>query len=295
MFKTNNEPKDLFLSGSIGYTFLNDNNKKILILSDMHSKMPYCNNGMFISEWLKTKKTSKVLLEEVPRLGSKLKELWPSSPHTQKLKEMYLNNSTVINGVDIRPFLIPYSWELIFEKYELPDINLKEYLEYIDNFFQLKHNFFINDLKLVYTKNFLDNSKLGEHFFKMKNNVEEYVKENKNVLGKKVKILINTNNPIIFEKINDIISNIMEWYIIAKIFNENTNNNFIVHAGLLHTSNINKLLLTHYKFKLTNFDGIYSIDDVNKENTKGCLILPTVIDKQLGGYLSGYLKKLKIL
>ena len=85
-----------------------------------------------------------------------------------------------------------------------------------------------------------------------------------------------------FEQINSFISDIMEWYIIAKIFNENSKNNFIVHAGLLHTSNLNKLLLTDYRFKLTNFEGIYSIDDADK-NSNGCLILPESINKQFGG------------
>ena len=88
-----------------------------------------------------------------------------------------------------------------------------------------------------------------------------------------------------FEKINEIISNIMEWYMVAKILNETNENNFIVHAGLLHTSNLNKLLLSDYGFKLINFEGIYSIDDVHKPSD-GCLILPESINSQFGGMIS---------
>ena len=77
MFKTNNKSDNLNLSGSIGYTLLNNNNKKVLILADMHSELPYCQNGIFVSDWMKSKNKSKILLEEVPRTGSQLKELWP--------------------------------------------------------------------------------------------------------------------------------------------------------------------------------------------------------------------------
>ena len=92
MFKTN----DININGSIGYTLLENGKNKVLILSDMHSELPYCEkNGIFVSDWMKSKTKSKILLEEVPRTDSTLKELWPSSPHTQKLKELFLSNSIV--------------------------------------------------------------------------------------------------------------------------------------------------------------------------------------------------------
>jgi hypothetical protein len=43
------------LYGSISYTYLkndNDNPKFILVLSDNHSKLPYCNNYNMTSNWL---------------------------------------------------------------------------------------------------------------------------------------------------------------------------------------------------------------------------------------------------
>lgn len=279
MFKTSEKPA-INISGSIGYTLLQNGNKKILILADMHSELPYCKNGIFVSNWMKSKNKSKILLEEVPRTGSSLQELWPASPHTQKLKELYLNNSMIINGVDVRPFLIHYSWELVNEV-KVADMNLQKYFSFIDDFFKLKHAYFIKELSIVYTKEYLDSSILGKHFFKIRKEVENFIQLYKTQLKNSVKDLVSKNS-IMFEKINEIISNIMEWYIVAKIYNQPNENNFIVHAGLLHTSNLNKLLLADYGFKLINFEGIYSIDDGHK-TSNGCLILPESINSQFGG------------
>lgn len=279
MFKTNEKPP-INISGSIGYTLLQNGNKKILILADMHSELPYCKNGIFVSNWMQSKYKSKILLEEVPRTGSSLQELWPSSPHTQKLKELYLKNSMIINGVDVRPFLIPYSWELVNEV-KVADMNLQKYFSFIDDFFKLKHAHFIKELSVVYKKEYLDSSILGKHFFRIRKEVEDFIKLYKPQLKESVKDLVNKNN-FMFEKINEIISNIMEWYIVAKICNETNENNFIIHAGLLHTSNLNKLLLSDYGYKLINFEGIYSIDDAHK-TSNGCLILPESINSQFGG------------
>ena len=107
--------QDIFINGSIGYIYLKNFENQILLLSDNHSSENYCtihkNNSKFISDWLSTK-NSKVLLEEVPRMkGSELLELW-SSKHIQKLKDLYLKqklNENQIEGVDIRPLLIPFS------------------------------------------------------------------------------------------------------------------------------------------------------------------------------------------
>ncbi len=85
------------LSGAIGVTYLfrkiNNKKKKILVFSDSHAKSYYCkNNFISISDWLKKKINNnyQILLEEVPREDNiKIKELWPSSPHTQELKNLY--------------------------------------------------------------------------------------------------------------------------------------------------------------------------------------------------------------
>jgi hypothetical protein len=282
----------IYLNGSIGYTLLINENIKILVLADMHSELPYCEkDGVFISDWFKNKFKSKILLEEVPRVGPKLKELWPTSPHTQKLKEEYIKNSHVIQGVDVRPFLIPFSWELAFDK-EAPNLNLKQYLNLMNLFFNLKLDFIRNDLKNIYTKDYLKNNELGKHYLILKKKVKIFVKTNKNYLNSSIKDLLK-NNENLLEQINDLISDIMEWYSIAKIFQgiDENKNSFILHAGLAHTTNIINLLKIHYGFKLVEEFGTTDMSNLNNQNN-GCLHLPIYIEKQFGGQnLFGFLSQ----
>jgi hypothetical protein len=253
----------------------------------MHSKLPYCkDNSIFISEWISKKKKSKILLEEVPRLGAKLKELWPDAPHTQKLKELYLN-SKIIEGVDVRPFIIPFSWELLLEpnnRIELNSVLLKNYMVLIDKFFKLKHEHFIKTLGNIYTKDFLKNSQLGTHFIKLKKEAKKLIKNNKEFLNKNILFIIKSNNHLM-GKINELISFIMEWYVVAKIFQgmQNNESNFIIHAGLAHTSNILLLLEKVYDYKINNIDGINYYDTHKDSFTTGCLKLPTHINDLFGG------------
>jgi hypothetical protein len=273
----------LNINGSIGYTLLSNKDIKILVLADMHSKLPYCDkDGIFVSDWFLKKFNSKILLEEVPRIGTQLKELWPSSPHTQKLKEAYLKNSSVIQGIDIRPFLIPFSWELSFDN-KIPNIHLKNYLSYINLFCNLKLDLLRNELKNIYTKEYLSKSLLGLHYLKIKRLIKKYVDKNKKFLDIKIKDLAK-NNTIVLEKVNEIISCIMEWYIVAKIYQSllNGKKNIIIHAGLVHTTNLILLLQKIYNFKIVSEEGLTNIDNYDNPNN-GCLHLPVDIDKQFGG------------
>ena len=108
-----------YIYGSIGYTVLQFNNKKIIILSDMHDLLKPCNkNEIIISKWLEKKiikKKSKILLEEVPINHDNLKILWQNSIHTNELKKLYIKYKDLIIGIDIRVLLIPFSLELINE------------------------------------------------------------------------------------------------------------------------------------------------------------------------------------
>ena len=59
--------------GTIGYVFLKKDNRKIIVLADQHDTLPSCENKINVAEWFKSKfKTSKILLEEVPRENNKL-------------------------------------------------------------------------------------------------------------------------------------------------------------------------------------------------------------------------------
>lgn len=314
--------EDIFISGTIGYIHLENVENQILLLSDNHSSEQYCTkNSQFISDWLLTK-NSKILLEEVPRTeGSKLLALWKSK-HIQQLKEIYLKQNldeNQIEAIDIRPLLIPFNLDIfkidnIDKEYieKLKNTNIINYLESLDSFFELKHKYFIDNIGNVYNKLDIDidNEKLKKHFFELKNSFIDLKKQYDNVLDEKFK-----------DKIDELLSSIMEWYTIAKIFYNNKSgiHKFIIHAGLFHTTNLNKILIDSYGYKKINSDGIIDFENIKDENDDGvinikktnddddddnCLRIPSHVNSQFGGYNEKYrkykgkylaLKKLNIL
>jgi hypothetical protein len=302
--------QDIFINGSIGYIYLKNFENQILLLSDNHSSENYCtinkDNSKFISDWLLTK-NSKVLLEEVPRMkGSELLELW-SSKHIQKLKDLYLKqtlNENKIEGIDVRPLLIPFSLSVfkvndIEKDYieKIKNMNLIDYLKLLDSFFELKHKYFIENIGNVYTD--MNDEKLKKHFLKLKNSYNNLKKQyNNNVLVKNIDIVFENN-------IDELLSSIMEWYTIAKIYYNNKIgiNKFIIHAGLVHTTNLNEILIDLYDYKKINSDGEIDINKI-KDDNNNCLKIPLSVNSQFGGYEEKYrkykgkylaLKKLNIL
>ena len=73
-------------------------------------------------------------------------------------------------------------------------------------------------------------------------------------------------------------------YIVAKIYQSllNGKKNIIIHAGLVHTTNLILLLQKIYNFKIVSEEGLTNIDNYDNPNN-GCLHLPVDIDKQFGG------------
>ncbi len=251
----------------------------------MHDKLKKCKNNKSIAEWFKEKfNSSRILLEEVPRSeNSTIEELWSESDHTQKLKELYLNNMKKIIAVDIRHTMIPYSMELIDKVDENgQNILLLIYLEDIDSFFSMKHKYMIDNL-LNYKINMLKETNLGSHFLKIKKHYLDFLNKNMNILNKPI---INiTRNSNIIDDINDILNDIMEWYICACIF-ESTMKTIILHAGLAHTDKVNSWLLNHYKFNIIKDYGINEMNDIMNiynNDTNGCVLLSSDIEKQFGG------------
>lgn len=265
--------------GSIGFSFLfdNDRNRYILILADMHSKLSYCDNSPIkINEWFLNKiKSSSILLEEVPRSNVELKELWSESPHTQDLKNLFLKNSDIIHALDIRPSLIPFSWELI--KLDVPNIKLNEYLETINKFFNFEIEQIKKILNHIYSKSYLTGSKLGKHYDIVKNNYDKYLLKYNKFLNDQIFNIYNSNIDIL-ENINIILDEIMEWFILAKI--ESLNNNIIIHTGLAHSEKTLKWLIELYNCKLIYFSGVNKFSEINNI-THGCVNIPLKIDKIL--------------
>ena len=284
-----------YIYGTIGYTILKNINfnNKIIILADMHDTLPNCTNQTSISDWFKTKfKSSKILLEEVSREDLKLEELWSNSPHTQELKKLFINNPQLIHAIDIRPQLIPFSWELI-TKIE-NDISLKNYINDIDKFFCLKLTYFIKKIA-NYNKNKQYKTKLLKYFIIIKKKYGIFIQKYKNYINYTIKQIYLKKLEILYQ-LNNILDEIMEWYICANII-LNESQPIILHTGLIHSEKVIKWLITHYNYITVYKYGINSIDKITFEkkqsffpnelpNMSGCIQLPMDIDKQFGGFFN---------
>jgi len=269
-----------YVYGSIGYVILKNKNNIIIIFADKHDTLLSCEKKINIGDWFLQKfKTSNILLEEVPREDNKLIELW-DAPHTQELKKLYLNNSELIIGVDIRPFMITFSWEILndpdYYNNDTYNISIIAFLKQIDDFFSLKNEFVKKNL-YNYNHDCLNNTLLGDHFLLIKTKYREFLKilRSENLFNKKLKIIFdNSKNKL--EMINKILDSIMEWYICAHI-KISKKKSIIVHAGLAHTDKIVDLLKEHYDFNVLYQTGINTLKEIDftKTTTRGCINIPT--------------------
>lgn len=275
--------------GTIGYTFFfsNESPNFILVLSDMHSKLNYCDNFIDISEWIKNNMYNiNILLEEVSREDFVLDELWKSSDHTQKLKNLFLENKSLIHDIDIRPYLIPFSWELLENKDLLKlkiNLKMKFYLEKINEFLYFKLNKIRKKLPNVYNRNFVKNHKLNIQLNIIKIIFKNFI--NNNILFMNLDIInIYKNHKNILIELNLILDNCMEWFTIAKLYELTftNNNNIIIHTGLFHSERIISVLQDIYNYRIINQSGINTID--NAEDNKyfnGCITLPNSIEEKI--------------
>jgi len=292
--------------GSIGYVFLSTNNNDmpeyILLLADMHSQLTYCKDFKKISEWFNSKfNKSNILLEEVPRINNmELKGLFEDADHTKELKELYLNNTNIINGVDIRPYLISFSWELLND--ENKKVKLSEYLKLIDNFFIFKNEKIKEELGDIYSFEYIKNksiilrsklkfsecdivkllsenqeNRLNIHFSIVRCLFKKFKNKYKNYLNYTLYDILQ-NNKNILEEINYHLNNIMELYIILKIFSLKKNKkNIIIHTGLFHSEKILDWLNNIYNYNIISTNGVNSINNINNI-VSGCLTIPKLID-----------------
>lgn len=311
----------LNIYGSIGYTFLSTTSSNlpqyILVLADMHSQLPYCNDFKRISLWFNSKfNTSNILLEEVPRSKDiKLQGLFEESDHTSELREMYLNNKNIINAVDIRPYLVPFSWEILKNDSQGSNLKLSEYLKLIDEFFNFENKKIKEEIGDLYSFDYIKNIKFIDKIFKFLNNkllifnskskssecdivkLLSGNKENKlNIHFSVIKYIyikfkdkyknqldntllsILQNNKNILEEINYHLDNIMEFYTILKIFLlKKDKKNIIIHTGLVHSEKILDWLTHIYNYDINSSYGVNNINEIDKINS-GCFILPKDIN-----------------
>ena len=278
----------MLLSGSVGYTLLENLkiNKNVLILADVHDGVSYCEReSVMIDSYLSSKADSnEVLLEEVVREEFKLGDLWPSSVHTRRLKELNQNNKKII-PIDIRPLLIPFSWELLENdnKNEIGNMIFNNYLIGIDHVFNYRSSklmalYIAPQVKKIHS-NCDDKIKgiLLKHFQEMKEIYLNYREENKEYLDKTV-YQVFILKPSILEDINNMISMIMEWYILVLILNSKSNS--ILHMGLAHSNRVVDFLIEIYQFKVVKTNGVNKIADIIDDSSKtpvSCLLLPDEI------------------
>ena len=84
--------------------------------------------------------------------------------------------------------------------------------------------------------------------------------------------------------INNLLDDIMEWYICAQIelyYKES----IIIHAGLAHTDKVINLLKNHYNFTIIQEYGINSLANARNGPRTGCIEIKPEINKQFGGCL----------
>jgi len=268
--------------GSIGYTLLSNYNQTpeyILVLADMHSQLPYCSNFQRISEWLLSKSAnSNILLEEINRGDVKLKELFDDSDHTQDLKKMYLTNTEVINAIDIRPLLIPFSWELL-DLDDKIDIKLLQYLEIIENFFIFNHTKIKEYLGKVYSLEYINNNRsIKLHFNTIKKMYKIYKNKYEKFMDTSLAVILKENKNIL-DEINFHLDNIMELYTILKIFTDNKN--VIIHSGLMHSEKIVDWLINVYNYNIELKYGVNNFENIDKiKKQTGCFMIPQIINKK---------------
>jgi hypothetical protein len=265
-----------YLSGSVGYTFLNNNDINVLLLADIHDGVKYCKeNSKMIAKWLdENSEKYTILLEEV-RGDYKLTDLWPDSIHTKELKQLNSINLNII-PVDIRPQLIPFSWELLdtnsIQINVLRKITLKIYLKYLENFFKntLNANDIMKKNNISFTHKNTNNVSPEYHLSILKELFEEYKNMYIEIINKDIQY-VRDNNPNALIRINNLISMCMEWYIIVLILHNSKNT--IIHVGLAHSNRILDLLVQVYKFNIIEKTGINKLNEVNSEIPSACILI----------------------
>ena len=277
------------ISGSVGYTLLERDNMIVLLFADIHDGIEYCDQSKynkFIAEWLNEKSYKyEILLEEIIREELKLTELWPNAKHTQELKHLNKNNSN-ITPIDIRPMLVPFSWELVETDSigstkptsQLGYNTLQFYINNLEKLFNQESYFFKKyfEDKIDTMKKNQDNvtgSKISPlvHYNELHKLFNEFKDQYKDMMDKNILYIIKNKKDILY-RINNIISMIMEWYIVLLIYNNSKYK--IIHIGLAHSNRLYDILTQVYRFNCKYKVGINKMIDIPNNIPSACVMLP---------------------
>lgn len=273
-----------YLSGATGYTILSRGTKDILLLADIHDGVNYCERGtgIFIDDYLKKhSKNSQILLEESindPELN--LTDLWPDAEHTRKLKLLKEKDDSII-PTDIRPYLIPFSWQLAESNKTYQDIQIKKYMSLFDLFFKKKDvvyerfifpyigcnsRYIANDGDRVKLRQMFDdfNNKIFKELYELAGNktMQEMLKI-QNEKGKFYEYL---------HKIENLNSLIMEYYILLLTLSDERNS--IIHTGLAHSTRLIDMF-KDFGFKIIEDVSMTDISSyTGNDDTPACILNP---------------------
>jgi hypothetical protein len=259
--------------GSIGYTILSNSTLfptiNILLLYDSHDEqIKKCNTtekDIQIDEYLYEllNKNYILMIEEVPLYDSLEKKktligLWDDSNHIKNIRKFYETNK---NNKNLIPFDIRFELIDSFDENDYNDTSLYDYTKNIFIFLMLEHHFF--KPSILYTKS-IDNSFIRSLYKDILIKFRNIIIPNKDNLNIKLKYFKDKKN--IIDKLNDILSDIMEFYILIKLFDLiQSNTNIVIYGGLIHIDNIKKLLIKYYKFSIKNNYGITEFNEFNKD------------------------------
>jgi hypothetical protein len=267
-----------YLSGTTGYTILNnsDRSKSILLLADIHDGVSYClkdKPAEYIDEFLERKsKSHQILLEEATNNNDlNLTDLWPDAEHTSKLKKLKENNDNII-PVDLRPYLILFSWQLANSNKRYIEMKINKYLYNFDIFF--------NKRGKVYEKyispyiEFIDSE-----YLKILNTLFEeirvlYLKNKDTYSGLSIGEILEKDKKYM-HFIDHINSLIMEYYTLLLIFSDKRDS--IIHTGLAHSTRIKKFLVEKFNFDIYKDINMTDISQyTGSDSTNACVLHPKI-------------------
>lgn len=264
-----------YLSGATGYTILSKINKNILLLADIHDGVNYCVNQQqsdSIDKFLQRNNTShQILLEESindPSLN--LTDLWPDAEHTRRLKVLKENDKKII-PTDIRPYLIPFSWQLVESNDKYKNLQITKYLHFFNIFFSEKGSTYEKYILPYYEYiDYEDKTIILGIFKQMKKlfNIKYEMYK-----GKTLRYILESDKSYM-HSIDNINSLIMEYYILLLIFSDKRDS--IIHTGLAHSTRIKSILVEEFKFKIIDDVDMTQIEDyTGSDNTKACIVNPS--------------------
>lgn len=263
--------------GAIGYSILGKSllfkNVNIILLADQHdepTKSCTSDDGkvvpsILISDYLKKLIHNNyiVLLEEIPYDGA-LVGLWEDSVHVATTRNFYLKYKKYdtfkdrIIPIDIRLDIIKnldktYSDEQI----------LGYYIYNIYHFCILKLDCLKN--VSIYNKN-LDVSILSECYRNILHKFRFFVKTYENYLNHKIKDI--PNNREVYDTIEILLSDIIEFFCVLSIYDMimNNHNKFVIYCGLYHIEKIQNILIKYFKFNILNTYGTMSMERITNNN-----------------------------